>query len=286
MQKLGRGLDILLNRQNTSNQQIVSDETMVNLPISQLKRGIFQPREEMNLDSLADLVDSIKNQGILQPIIVRKIDDNYEIIAGERRYQAAKLASLTQVPAIVRVLSDKESLAVGLIENIQREALTPLEEAQALLKLAQDFSMTHQEVAAIVSRSRSAVTNLIRLLQLDERVQQLLNSNDIKMGHARALLPLDNEQQLSVANHIIEKRLSVRQTEYYIRKLHQPPASNQAETLDEPVYIKQHIQALQQQYQTDIVLKSNKRNTGGKLVLSYNSLTQLDALLVKMQKTL
>lgn len=285
MAKLGRGLDILLNRQNlTNHQQVIKDETMIHLPISQLKRGVFQPREEIDPESLTDLVDSIKSQGILQPIIVRKVDDYYEIIAGERRYQAAKLAGLSQVPAIVRLLSDKESLAVALIENIQREALTPLEEAHALLKLSQDFSMTHQEVAIIVSRSRSAVTNLIRLLQLDKRVQQLLNNSDIEMGHARALLSLENEQQFIVANYVIEKRLSVRQTEDYIRKLHKTPTHNKNSKLVEELgNFEQHISYLTQYFDTKIAIQQNKNKPSGKLVIHYQSNIQLNELFAKLK---
>lgn len=298
MSKLGRGLDSLLNQQQKVNKSQTNpshrdDKGMMQfLATEALQRGAFQPREDIDPDSLADLVDSISRQGILQPIIVRTLNKNnqsdpiqYEIIAGERRFQAAKLAKLTQVPVIIRHLSDKEALAIALIENIQREALTPLEEAVALQRLVIDFAMTHQEVASVVSRSRSAVSNLIRLLQLDERVQRLLSHNDIEMGHARALLPLDDDQQFLVANYIIDKQLSVRQTEFYIRKLHKRDSTKSPVEIVQsyPKALDENILSLSLSLRAKISIKPSKNTPYGKLVIDYDSIEQLNNLLEKMQ---
>jgi ParB family chromosome partitioning protein len=186
--KLGRGLDILLG-QASSNEQ--SDNNLKILRINELQRGQFQPRDDVNPDTLNELANSISAQGIIQPLVARKITyDKYEIIAGERRWRAAKIAGLTEVPVIVREINDQVALAIGLIENIQREALTPLEEAKALRQLIEDFKMTHEEISHVVGRSRSSVSNLIRLLQLGNDAKQLLSNGDIEMGHGRALLPL------------------------------------------------------------------------------------------------
>jgi ParB family chromosome partitioning protein len=218
--KLGRGLDILLG-QASSNEK--SDNNLKILGVNELQRGQFQPRDDINPDTLNELANSISAQGIIQPLVARKITyDKYEIIAGERRWRAAKIAGLTTVPVIVREINDQVALAIGLIENIQREALTPLEEAKALRQLIEDFKMTHEEISHVVGRSRSSVSNLIRLLQLGDDAKQLLSNGDIEMGHGRALLPLSNEQQFEVGNQVVQKSLSVRQTEELVKRVLNP----------------------------------------------------------------
>ena len=292
MPKLGRGLDVLLNQQrlvSSENNHSKQDSgggviTTTTVDISLLEKGTFQPRNDIDTDSLNNLVHSIKTQGILQPIIVRALKNKYEIIAGERRYQAAKLAKLDKVPVIIKELNNQEALAIALIENIQREALTPLESAFSFEKLVTEFSMTHQEVASVVSQSRSAVSNLIRLLQLDPRVQKLLNHNDIKMGHARALLSLDHNEQFTIANEIIGKHLSVRQTENYIRKYRQPhQPTNTYDLLADNQNIASGITSLSSLLQTKISVKTNKNQQKGKLVINYDSQQQLAEMLAKLQ---
>jgi ParB family chromosome partitioning protein len=178
--KLGRGLDVLLGKTIDNNQ---SDNNLKILSINDLQRGKFQPREDINPDTLKELANSISAQGIIQPLVVRKVTyDKYEVIAGERRWRAAKIAGLKEVPVIVREINDQIALAIGLIENIQRESLTPLEEAKALRKLIEDFKMTHEEISHVVGRSRSSVSNLIRLLQLNNAVKKFLNNGKIEMG--------------------------------------------------------------------------------------------------------
>ncbi|RUM78360.1 MAG: chromosome partitioning protein ParB, partial [Candidatus Thioglobus sp.] len=221
--KLGRGLDILLGQVTSASKQSNSNHNLKVLSVNALQRGKFQPRDDIDPDTLNELAESITSQGIIQPLVVRKVTyDKYEIIAGERRWRAAKIAGLDEIPVIVREIDDQVALAIGLIENIQRESLTPLEEARALQKLIEDFKMTHEEISHVVGRSRSAVSNLIRLLQLNESVKQLLGSGKIEMGHARALLPLNEDQQLDVANQVIQRSLSVRQTEELVKRILNP----------------------------------------------------------------
>ena len=207
---LGRGLDALLSGGNESR----SDEQR-QLPINRLRPGKYQPRSRMDETSLAELAASIEAQGIVQPILVRPIDatpgaERYEIVAGERRWRAAQKAGLSEVPVLVRTIPDEQAMAIALIENIQRENLNPLEEAQGLQRLVDEFHMTHQEATYAVGRSRPAASNLLRLLQLCAPVQEMLLDNKLDMGHARALLPLPAAGQAQLAQHIAQKRLSVR----------------------------------------------------------------------------
>jgi ParB family chromosome partitioning protein len=222
MSKLGRGLDILLGQVNTD-QTGGNQKNLEMMHVNSLQRGKYQPRDDIDPEALNELAESIKSQGVIQPLVVRKITfDKHEIIAGERRWRASILAGLEEVPVIVREIDDQVALAIGLIENIQRESLTPLEEAKALQQLIVDFKMTHEEISQVVGRSRSSVSNLIRLLQLKEPVKKLLNKGSIEMGHARSLLPLDEENQIFVANEVIKRSLSVRQTEALVKKVLNP----------------------------------------------------------------
>ncbi|CAB5503252.1 ParB/RepB/Spo0J family partition protein [Bathymodiolus thermophilus thioautotrophic gill symbiont] len=270
--KLGRGLDVLLGKTIDNGQ---SGNNLKILNINELQRGKFQPREDINPDTLKELANSITAQGIIQPLVVRKVTyDKYEVIAGERRWRAAKIAGLKKVPVIVREINDQIALAIGLIENIQREALTPLEEAKALQKLIEDFKMTHEEISHVVGRSRSSVSNLIRLLQLNNAVKQFLNNGKIEMGHGRALLPLPIEQQLEVANQVIQKSLSVRQTEELVKRVLNPKPSK-------AVVVNPHIQTLAENLSKTLNSKTEIRTNGnkGKIIIHYQSENELDALL-------
>jgi ParB family chromosome partitioning protein len=219
---LGRGLNALLggdsdfNPSDSPQQPAVpaADEPIRELPLSRLQAGRYQPRTRMDETALQELADSIREHGLLQPIVVRAVEgDRYEIIAGERRVRAAALAQLRSVPVIVREVSDENALAIALIENIQREDLNPLEEAGAIRRLLEEFNYTHEQAAQAIGRSRSATSNLLRLLNLADPVQTMLLAGDIEMGHARALLPIDRAQQILLAHQVVQRRLSVRETE-------------------------------------------------------------------------
>ena len=218
---LGRGLEALLGPTASESSQIAAAEgapTVLNM--DQLVAGVYQPRKRMDEGALYELAESIKSQGIMQPLLVRPLAaGGYEIIAGERRFRAAKLAGLTQVPVLVRDVSDQNAAAMALIENMQREDLNPLEEAQGLQRLIKEFGLTHDMAAQAVGRSRSAASNLLRLLNLAEPVQTMLVAGDLDMGHARALLSLDRATQITAANQITAKKMSVRETESLVKKL-------------------------------------------------------------------
>jgi len=233
----------------------------------------------MDPESLAELAASIKSQGIMQPILVRALaEGNYEIIAGERRWRAARLAGLTEVPVMVREVPDEAALAMSLIENIQRENLNPLEEAAGIQRLIDEFSMTHQLASEAVGRSRSAVTNLLRLLNLVEPVQEMLLHNQIEMGHARALLSLPNVAQITAANEISSKKLSVREAEKMVQRLQQPDKKSEAKPDQDILRLQEE---LAQHLGTAVTLKAQKKGSG-KLIINYDSLDRLDALLVKL----
>ena len=273
--KLGRGLDILLGQVGSSVDDTDSNNGMKMLDVNSLQRGKFQPRDDIDPETLNELAASITSQGVIQPLVVRKVTyDKYEIIAGERRWHAAQIAGLNEVPVIVREIDDQVALAIGLIENIQRESLTPLEEAKALLQLIEDFKMTHEEISNVVGRSRSSVTNLIRLLQLGEDAKQLLGQGKIEMGHARALLPLPQEDQLMVANQVIAKSLSVRQTEELVKRVLNPKAKTA--TPVEP-----HISELMSNLSKTLNSKTEIKAMGdkGKIIIHYKSEDELSNIL-------
>ncbi len=273
--KLGRGLDILLGQTGDNNNAQNSNENMKLLGVENLQRGKFQPRDDFDADALNELANSITSQGVIQPLVVRKITyDKYEIIAGERRWRAAQIAGLAEVPVIIREIDDQVALAIGLIENIQRESLTPLEEAKALQQLIDDFKMTHEEVSHVVGRSRSSVTNLIRLLQLGEETKSLLNQGKIEMGHARALLPLSDENQLMVANQVIAKSLSVRQTEELVKRV-QNPKTKTTSTVDP------HLSELMKSLSKTLDSKTEIKATGdkGRIIIHFKSEDELTNIL-------
>jgi ParB family chromosome partitioning protein len=277
--RLGRGLDALLD---ATFKSTAARENLRHIPIDLLQRGKYQPRTRMDKQALAELADSIRAQGVVQPIVVRELDTgNYEIIAGERRWRAAQMAGLETVPATIRKVPDEVAIAIALIENIQREDLNPLEEAGALQRLIDEFSMTHQQTAERVGRSRAAVTNLLRLLTLNEDVRQLLQQDKIDMGHARALLALSGPAQSQVARQVAQQGLSVRATESLVRRrLRQPARKSPRPSLDADV------RALQEDLCERLGAKvriMHKRTGRGKLTIDYDSLEQLQGILERIR---
>jgi ParB family chromosome partitioning protein len=271
MSKLGRGLDILLGQVNTD-QTDGNPKNLEMMHVNSLQRGKYQPRDDIDPEALNELAESIKSQGVIQPLVVRKITyDKHEIIAGERRWRASILAGLEEVPVIVREIDDQVALAIGLIENIQRESLTPLEEAKALQQLIVDFKMTHEEISQVVGRSRSSVSNLIRLLQLKEPVKKLLNKGSIEMGHARSLLPLDEENQIFVANEVIKRSLSVRQTEALVKKVLNPKPKK---VLDIDPFIQDLSATLSKKLNSKIEIKDIDNK--GRIIIHYKSKSELN----------
>jgi ParB family chromosome partitioning protein len=280
MKGLGRGLDALL----AGSDRPQGDEQR-KLPVDRLKPGKYQPRTQMDETSLAELAASIKAQGIMQPILVRAIDktpgaERYEIVAGERRWRASQLAGLSDVPVLVRDIPDEQALAMALIENIQRENLNPLEEAQGLQRLVDEFGLTHQQAADAVGRSRPAASNLLRLLQLSSAVQELLMTGKLDMGHARALLPLPGAQQVAIAQRIVQKGLSVREAERLVQQIIQPPKK------PAPAPVDRDLLRLQEELSDNIgaavAIRSNKKRAG-KITIEFGDLDQLEGILGRLR---
>jgi ParB family transcriptional regulator, chromosome partitioning protein len=265
-------------------------ERMANLPLDLLQRGKYQPRMDMRPESLSDLAESIKSQGLVQPIIVRPLagrnpgeSQRYEIIAGERRWRAAQIAGLAEIPAVIRDVPDEAAVAMALIENIQREDLNPLEEARALARLIEEFGLTHQAAADAVGRSRAAVSNLLRLTELADEVKQLLEQRSIEMGHARALLSLTSRrQQIEVAGLVAKKSLSVRDTEALIRRLLSAPVTGEAPAASKDPDIQRLELELADKLGAKVAFQHTKAGKG-KLVVSYNSLDELEGILAHIQ---
>lgn len=288
--RLGRGLDALLggseiNSSTAPNNKTVGAEGAPHsLPIEKLQRGEYQPRTNMDQASLEDLAASIRAQGIIQPILVRPIgepgpEQNYEIIAGERRWRAAQIARLNEVPVLVRNIPDEATLAVALIENIQRENLNPVEEANGLKRLMDEFELTHEEMARGIGRSRTAVTNLLRLLGLSHGAKQLLEHGKIEMGHARALLGLALEKQDFAAAEVFSKKLSVRQTEALVRSYVNPRKT--PEKPHKSPDIQRLEETLASKLGTRVMLED--RNGKGKLVIEYKNLDILDGIIAHIK---
>ncbi|MDO8860112.1 ParB/RepB/Spo0J family partition protein [Haliea sp. E1-2-M8] len=282
---LGRGLDALLGAGNVSQASgdaaAGADEHHIlkEIPVDLIQRGKYQPRRDIDPESLQELAESIRAQGVMQPIVVRPISDRkYEIIAGERRWRAAQLAGLDQVPAVIRDVSDESAIAMALIENIQREDLNPIEEAVSLQRLQQEFELTQQEVADAVGKSRSTIANLLRLMSLQEDVRLLLERGDMEMGHARALLALTGMQQSQAARTVVGKGMSVRQTEALVRNL----LVRQESPTEAPAQLDPNIRQLQDDLSQRLGARVQIQHTAkgkGKLVLNYNSLDELDGIL-------
>ena len=283
---LGRGLEALLG--SVPGQGIADTDTagqLSTLPVDLLQRGSNQPRTDFDKEALQELAESIRAQGVLQPVMVRPLDDSgkYEIIAGERRWRAAQLAGLHEIPAVVRELDDQTAMCIALIENIQREDLNPLEQARGLSRLAEEFDMTHDDIAGSVGRSRSAVTNMLRLLELCDDVKRLLESRQLEMGHARALLTLSEQQQKWAAQQIIKSGLSVRGAEALARRL------QKAKTVLKPWQdrVDPNVKLLETELseQLGAAVSIQQRKQGkGTLRIAYDSLAQLDGILDKIRR--
>ena len=288
---LGRGLEALLGADSPAVGKLGEKETDVQnpsvLPVSKMQAGKYQPRTRMDEGALAELAESIKTQGIMQPILVRPIDKVkglYEIIAGERRFRAAQLAGLTEVPVLVKEVADENAAAMALIENIQREDLNPLEEAHGVRRLLDEFNLTHEQAATAIGRSRSATSNLLRLLNLANPVQTMLLAGDIDMGHARALLGVDAATQIQMANQIIAKRLSVRETEKMVSR-----AEKENEATSTNTKIKQTVkrdltrmeETLSDQLGTKVSLKVGSKDKG-QLLIDFHGWEHFSSLLEKM----
>jgi ParB family chromosome partitioning protein len=281
---LGRGLDALMGVGGETGaveeRSVVQRDTLNELPIEFMARGKYQPRRDMDPVALEDLANSIRAQGVIQPIVVRSIGiDSYEIIAGERRWRAAQQAGLDTIPALIRDVPDESAVAMALIENIQREDLNAIEEAQALVRLQQEFGLTQQQVADAVGKPRSTVTNLMRLMTLEQEVQKLLEHGDLEMGHARALLGLGESRQVEAARTAVAKGMTVRQTEALVRRLQQQqerPEQGSTHRIDPDT--KRLQDELSGQVGVPVLIQHNAKGKG-KLVLKYNSLDELEGIL-------
>jgi len=256
-------------------------EQLHTLPIEYMQRGKYQPRKDIDPEKLQELADSIKAQGIIQPVVVRKIGlEKYEIVAGERRWRAAQLAGLQQVPVVIKDLDDRTAMAIALIENIQREDLNPLEEAEALKRLLDEFAMTHQQIAEAVGKSRVTVTNLLRLIDLQSEVKKLLLNKQLEMGHARAILTLDGSIQIAAAYKIVKLGLTVRAAERLVKDLQEAPKEKIIKEMDKDTL------RLQEDLTAKLGAKvsiEHKNNGAGRLVIAYSSLEELDGILGKIE---
>jgi len=275
---LGRGLDALIGQvQQPRDTDSASELKLRQIPVDMITPGRYQPRSVFDQDKLDELAESIKAQGVVQPVVVHKNPDgSYELIAGERRWRAAQLAGLEEIPAVVRRVEDEAILPMSLIENIQREDLNPLEQARALRRLIEEFGMTHQQAGAAVGRSRTAITNQLRLLLLTDKVKQLIDQQQLEMGHARALLALPEQDQFKTAKTIVSRALSVRQTERLVKRmLAGKPARR-------PTPVNADVQRLENQLTEQLgarVAIKHQASGKGQLTIQYNSLDELDGIL-------
>jgi len=283
---LGRGLDALLGVGHPERQGVDAPAgSVATLPVDLIRRGRFQPRRDFNADSLRELADSIRAQGVVQPVVVRPLGEGrYELIAGERRWRAAQMAELHEIPAVVRDVPDQAAMAMGLIENIQRDDLNPLEEAGALQRLLGEFGLTHQEIAQAVGKSRATVSNLLRLLELNDDVKAALEARQLEMGHARALLGLRGAPQSEAARTVVHRGLSVRETEALVRRLleqaEQPEATRREKRLDPD--IRRLQDNLCERLGARVEIRHAKTGKG-QLVIRYGSLDELDGILDRIQ---
>lgn len=279
---LGRGLDALLatNQSHSNKESVNRNSELRKIPVEFLTPGKYQPRKDMSPEALEDLASSVRSQGIIQPIVVRQLgEESFEIIAGERRWRAAQLASLDVIPCLVKDVPDESAVAIALIENIQREDLNAMEEAQALDRLMVEFSLTHQEVAEAVGKSRTTVTNLMRLNNLNTDVKLLLEHGDIEMGHARALLSLEGEAQTEAAQMVSGKGLTVRDTEKLVKRLLEPAKPIQKKKVDPDV--QRLATRISENIGAPVLIDHNAKGKG-KMVFSFTSLDELDGILSKL----
>ncbi len=289
---LGRGLDALLGAGAKAAAEPAagaaaatppSGEQLRHLPVELIQRGRYQPRMDMRQESLEELADSIRAQGVVQPIVVRPIGkDRYEIIAGERRWRATQIAGLGEIPAVIRDVPDDAAIAMALIENIQRENLNPLEEAVALKRLLDEFELTHQQAAQAVGRSRTAVSNLLRLLDLNDDVKKLVEHGDLEMGHARAMLTLKGPQQSDAARQVVARGLSVRETESLVRRLLAAPDQKKQQVPAIDPDVRRLQDDLSEKLGAAVRVQQGAKGKG-KLVIEYNTLDELDGILAHIR---
>ena len=279
----GRGLDALLGSIQKEKLQIeaqaIDHGQLKQIDVNLLKRGEYQPRRFIQEQDLKELASSIEKHGVMQPIVIRPIEDEkypYEIIAGERRWRAAQLAGLKEIPAIVRDLNDQVAIALALIENIQRQDLNPIDQALALQRFHDEFGLSHQEIAETVGKARTTVSNLLRLLSLDDAIKNLMQEGQLDMGHARAILALKAKDQMAVAKIVIEKSLTVRQTEQLVREWNEPKQDKPQAVISPD--IEQLTQKLSERFGANVKIDHNKQGKG-KLVIHYHSLDELDGIL-------
>src|SRR5512134_3311399 len=273
---LGRGLDALLGSATEAGPRYA----LLTLPVARIRPGRYQPRTKMDQQALAELAASIRSQGLMQPLLVRPVDrDRYELIAGERRWRAAQMAGLDEVPALVREVADDAALAMSLIENIQRENLNPMEEAAGIQRLVDEFKMTHEQAADAVGRSRSATTNLLRLLKLARPVQEMVMEGALEMGHARALLAVDGARQIEAGKRVAAKGLSVRETEALVKAMLRGPGTRRKRIDRDLARMEEEIS---ERLGTTVEIRAGKKG-GGKLVLHYSSLDHLEELVKKLR---
>jgi ParB family chromosome partitioning protein len=283
---LGRGLDALLGGEAalaTPAGEPGAGGELRQIPLDQVQRGKYQPRRDMKEEALKELAESIRQQGIVQPIVVRPIGERrYEIIAGERRWRAAQMAGLETIPAVVRDVPDRTAIAMALIENIQRADLNPLEEAEAMQRLIAEFNVTHQEAAEAVGRSRAAVTNLLRLLELSREVQDLVRQGALEMGHARALLALKGPAQTGAARYVVDRGLTVRDTEKLVRnKLKEAGETRAPQGKKTDPNVSRLERSLSEKLGAKVVVEG--KGKGGRLVIHYSSLDELDGILAHIR---
>lgn len=285
---LGRGLDELLGISTPAAESAATAKgkesgphgDLRNLPVDVIQKGRYQPRHEIAQEALQELADSIRAQGVVQPVVVRPLPEDparYELIAGERRWRAAQLAGLHEIPAVVRDVPDQAAMAMGLIENIQREELNPIEEAAALQRLIEEFGLTHQQTAEAVGRSRAAVSNLLRLLTLEPKVKLMLEERQLEMGHARALLALLGSTQVQAAEQVFARGLSVRETEHLVRKLQQPAKPKKTNQELDPD-VRRFQDDLSEKLAAKVQIQHSAKGKG-KMIIFYNSLDELDGIL-------
>jgi ParB family chromosome partitioning protein len=281
---LGKGLDALLGLpRDQSDREEKSPDDLKKLPVDLLQRSPYQPRKEFDKVALEDLAASVRAQGVVQPIVVRKLESGkYEIIAGERRWRASQLAELYEVPVVIKDVTDLEAMCLALIENIQRQDLNPLEEARGISRLLNEFEMTHDAIAGALGKSRSTISNLLRLLDLSEEVKQMLESGKLEMGHARALLTLDAEQQLDIAKSVAQKGLSVRQTESLVRKLSEKSPTKTPDKGGIDPDIRTLQDELSGKLGTSVLIK-HKKSGKGTLEIHYSSVDELDGILSRFK---
>jgi len=272
---LGRGLDALLGGSGEAPR-----DALTTLPVGRIRPGKYQPRTRMGQEALAELAASIKTQGLMQPVLVRPVDrDRYELIAGERRWRAAQMAGLQEIPALVREVADESALAMSLIENIQRENLNPMEEAGGIQRLVDEFRMTHEQAADAVGRSRSATTNLLRLLRLTKPVQAMVMEGVLEMGHARAVLALEGTRQIEAANRVAARGLSVRETEALVAKMLRGQGDSRAAKVDRDLgRLEEEVSG---RLGTTVEIRAGRKGHG-KIIVHYASLDHLDQLLKKL----